>query len=197
MLSEYGVPVIFLQAQPQTDWPAIVIAIFAAVGTVTAAAVAVGTFRRSAQPYVIAYIARDEDDGSVLLVVRNIGNGCAWNVSISGFDLSFAGFYPVSDLKMIDYRKKIQGTFIFRGIPMLAPGESRSTVIANMGYASQHLSDKESIITVEYSTAKNSREWRKRREEFALDYYSFANTIYSKSAEWRMATALEKIADKR
>ena len=195
MISEYGVPVIFLQQQ--TDWTVVAGTWAAAIAGIAAVIASVWIFADSKRPEIVAYITRDEDAGSVLLVVANVGGGCAYDVSLSDFDMTFVGLEGADDAKFEGHREMVRESFVFKGIPMLAPGDTRCTVVCNCGYAVANLEGRTSDISATYYTAKKHPRfmwWKRKRGSFTLDYYSFAHTLYSKSNEYRIMQALEKMA---
>jgi hypothetical protein len=133
---------------------------------------------------VVAYLEHDRDHGAMLLMVKNFGSGIARDIEIDGFDC------PTSDNKLGGYIAK---SFIFRGIPMLVSGASRSTVIMS-GKDLSEFSDSRNEITLKYCVRSFWGRQKTVEDRCVLDYYSFAGSTYTKSDIHEIAHRLESIA---
>lgn len=158
-----------------------------ALGTVAAVFVAIYIYLADKRPDVVCYLDVDSDAGSLSFSVTNCGNSAARNIQIEGFDYSFC---------QPDFRNKVGQTFVSRGIPCLVPNGSRRTAICGTSWAVANLADKKCTITVTYERTGLFGSLRKEKESFVLDYYSFANSIYTKSDSYLSRVALETIAKK-
>lgn len=173
MLSEYGIPVIFLQSQPSfaevaSSWAQTVIMAVSAIAAVAAAIYAVRTYRVSRSPDVIAYLTTEDDGTALCFDVENLGAGAAYNVAFS-FDKSV----PLYD----DDRGALEGSFIFRGLPMLAPRARRHRFFVHTNDFLTELGYQPLIVTVSYSDTLEGKPAKRAR--FVLD----ATTLGSRTTE--------------
>jgi hypothetical protein len=155
------------------------------IATLVTAGVALHVFHVSRQPDVMAYLETERDHGVVLLVVRNFGAGAARDISIEGFDDSLVdpSFSPM-----------ISPSFIGNGIPYLVPDGSRDTIVAKISWAEDHLSGKKSNVVVYWTRRGLLGRSIPCSSKCFLDYYSFANSLYTKSDVQTIAEATEDIA---
>lgn len=158
-------------------------AFIGAIGSIGAIAVALYVHHKAQMPYIIAYLEYYEDENAIYLIVKNMGNGVARNVKISGFDYSMAMSGVIDVLK---------DGFIEKGIANLVPGAYRKTFI-NGGYPISQNMWKSSELTVSYD-AKGFLRNKTICETFTLDYYSFAGNLYPTSEAQKIIVAIEKIA---
>lgn len=173
-------------------WASLLPSAFAAIAAICSAYVAVRAYQRAKAADVAAFLRRDEDTGGVMFVVSNIGGGCAWDVAVEDFDYKFVGYRKEGGPPDHKAREDVRRTFIEKGIPMLAPGESRQTFICDSEYAKDEIGDATATVTVRWRQSRRLGLMKSRNS--TLDYYSFANTVYAKSNEWHIAKALEKMA---
>ena len=162
----------------------IVIQIASTAAAIVAVFVALYVHHDSKTAQVASYLEHDRDHGAMLLIVKNFGSGIARDIEIDGFDC------PTSDNKLSEYIAK---SFIVRGIPMLVPGASRSTVIL-CGRDLSEFSDSSNEITLRYHVRSF---WGRRKtveDKCVLDYYSFAGSTYTKSDMHEIAHRLGGIA---
>ena len=168
------------------DW-SVVCNMLSALGTVAAVFVAIYVYVADKRPDVVAYLDVDTDAGNLSFNVANYGNSTARNVRVEGFDSTFC---------QPEFRDKVLQTFISRGIPCLVPGGKRQTSLAGTNWASNKLKEAECTVTISYERRGLFGSLRKEEESFVLDYYSFANSVYTKSDSYLSRVALEKIAKK-
>lgn len=95
--------------------------IVSSVAVVASFIVAYCVYRDPGKPYVVVFLEHDRDHECLSLVVSNLGKSAAKDIVFSDFNYSFVGneFRNYIDTK----------SFLKKGIPMLVPGASRSTVI--------------------------------------------------------------------
>lgn len=189
MISEYGVPVIFLQTQQSSGdvvlgIAQVVITAISAIAAIAASAIAWRSLRMSRDPEVVAYLHRDDDSGAVFYIVSNIGGGCAYDVRQEGLDFGYV---------QPELRSKAKESFMAGPIGMMAPGELRRTVICDASFAERNLIGRKAGVRIFFKRRKNGKEFCR---SYVLDYASFANSIYPKSDAHRMAVALESIDKK-
>lgn len=163
----------------------LIINIIAAVGAILAVATALYVHWDSSSPDVQLFLESDTEKGCSSLVIMNFGAKPAYDVEIVGFD--FALVQP-------ELLAKAKSSFIAKGIPMLAPGQRRNTIIVENRYAAEHFSDAcvrgEAIYKKKSFLGK-----RKIRSSYVLDYYSFANSLYIDSDIYQIRKALKSISD--
>lgn len=159
--------------------------IVSSVAVVASFIVAYCVYRDSGKPYVVVFLEHDRDHECLSLVVSNLGKSAAKDIVFSDFNYSFVGneFRNYIDTK----------SFLKKGIPVLVPGASRSTVILAGSMSS--FADTSDQVKIAYKKKSIFRFWLKRTDYFTLDYYSFAGSVYLKSDLHRVAVALEKIAE--
>lgn len=172
MLSEYGIPVIFLQSQPSfaeaaSSWAQTIIMAVSAIAAVAAAIYAARTYRVSRSPDVIAYLTTEDDGTALCFDVENLGAGAAYNVAFS-FDKS---------VPLYDDRGALEGSFIFHGLPMLAPRARRHQFFVHTRDFLMELDDQPLIVTVSCSDTLEGKPTKRAR--FVLD----ATTLGSKTTE--------------
>ncbi len=170
------------------DWANLIVSVLTMVGTIAAVVVALWLYWASQRPEVIAYLSHDRDNGCVLFIVENVGKGVAEEVRFESFD-----FEQVQD----QYREFVrERSFLTHGIPVLVSGESRSTVVLS-GPEIKDYGSVVSRVDISYKRKRFGR-WNKTEKcEFALDYYSFAGSIYTKSDMHKLMMATEVIAGLR
>lgn len=168
------------------DYLSSISGIVSSVAVVASFIVAYCVYRDSGKPYVVVFLEHDRDHGCLSLVVSNLGNSAAKDVTFSDFNYSFVGN---------EFRNYIETkSFLKKGIPMLVPGASRSTVILAGSMSS--FADMNGQVKIAYKQKSIFRFWLKKTDCFTLDYYSFSGSVYLKSDLHRVAVALEKIAEK-
>lgn len=160
--------VIVLQSNPNIwECISVIAACCAGVGAIAAFVVSFITYRRSKAPDVVAYLQTNNDAGILGFVVRNIGNGCAYDIELQGFDNAIADSGLLA---------KIRETFIWNGIPMLAPAQQRDTALCKTSYALKHYTNKSCELIVSWKRKPKAR--RTFSAKFTIDYSSFANSLY-------------------
>jgi len=155
------------------------------LGSLLAVGVALYVFFASKRPQVVAYLDSRTDHGTLYFVVKNVGSGVAYDIKISGFDY---------EMVMQEVAPAVQASFVKKGVPMLVPDASRRTAIAETGWAREHIAEKVPHIQVAYARMRACGRKKAMTEEFALDYYSFANSLYEKSDVVKMVAAMEGTA---
>lgn len=170
-----GEAVVRIVSEPfsSTDALALAVATLSAVAAFGAAAAALLAYRNDKSPNVVVYLESRPNGGSVELVVRNIGKGCAYNLRMSGFDFG---------MSCPDLRAAAERSFIAKGIPMLAPAQERRTVISTAAYANDYLAESVNEVTVRWDK-RPLRLMHHAKASFVLDYYSFANSVYVERAK--------------
>ena len=162
----------------------IAIQIASTAATIAAVFVALYVHHDSKTAQVAAYLEHDRDHGAMLLMVKNFGSGIARDIEIDGFDC------PTSDKRLSEYIAK---SFIVRGVPMLVPGASRSTVIL-CGRDLSEFSDSSNEIVLKYHVRSFWGRQKTVEDRCVLDYYSFAGSTYTKSDMHEIAHRLEDIS---
>ena len=161
------------------------VAVFACIAAVSSSIVAVLTYRKSKAPEVIAYLEADRDRGTLLLVVKNIGNGVAYDLSLDVGDLPVKG----------DLKKNVDESFVRSGIPMLVPEAQRSAIIHQIGDAVREYGDRTYWASLSYYRSRGGHRPRLPISvKFVLEYYTFAGALYTKSDQYLSRVALERIA---
>lgn len=198
MISEYGLPVIFLQTQQQTDWPMFAATVAASLAAFLAIAVTLYIYRDSKKPNVIVYLHTD-DPRVIFLTEKNIGGGSAYGVSVT-FSPALSRYDSDNDAIDDPGLGGLQ-------IAMLAPGDQRTSEVFP-----PRCNDDELPSTckakVHYSTKPPKKDGdlykqARLRGIFDLDFGSFAG-LYPTTAEQARIDALagineslEKIAKQR
>lgn len=164
-----------------------VASLISAIAAILAIWVAVRIQRENTSPNVIAYI---EMEGSIdlKLVLKNIGQGAAYNVKIENFDIGMVQAGESSFIKIVG------GSFVANGCPMLAPGCVRETILASTTYALANLKGKDNAITVSWSLKPDDP--RRQLNNCTLEYDSFLNSLHTDSLDLRAVKALEGIQRK-
>ena len=139
------------------------------IAAISAVIVALYVNYQSKLPDIAVYIEHDRDHSSMYLVVKNFGKGIARNVKLKGFDY---------EMTTTDLRPSLKRSFIERGIPLLAPNAERNTVIQVGSEIREHESDS-CVVTISYSEDAFIGKSKTVKQEFTLDYYSFAGSIYT------------------
>lgn len=161
---------------------ATVIAMLVAVAAVL---VSLFIYYHDKRPDVVAYIDSNPERSSVYFVLENVGKGVAYDVKVDGFDFGIA--------EEGVFREMAEKSFIGKGVPMLVPGKSRSTIIATPQYVKKHLAETSSEVGVS-CCRKSLFGKRRQNSRFVLDYYSFANILRTDSDMHIIARGMKKIA---
>lgn len=186
MHSGYGIPVIFLQSQQQTDWPMLLATAISAIAAVIAAAIAVRTLRDSKSPNVIARIAANDDHNELFFIVENIGGGPAYDISIEASE-------PISPVP--EDMETLRLGFVGRGIPLLVAGDKRETELCEIDEYYSKMRDRENEVAIRFYRRPKGRLPRRVRKTMSiLDAYSFVGFKVD-SLEKRSTEALERIAE--
>lgn len=156
------------------------------IGSFLAVGVALYVFFASKRPHVVAYLDSQMDHGALYFVVKNVGSSVAYDIKISCFDY---------EIVMQEVVPAVQASFVEKGIPMLVPDASRRTFIAKTNWAKEHIAEKEPSIKVSYARKGALGHKKAAVEEFILDYYSFANSLYERSDISKAANAAETTAE--
>lgn len=162
------------------------VAVFACIAAVASSIVAVLTYRKSKAPEVIAYLEADRDRGTLLFVVKNIGNGVAYDLTLDVGDLPVKG----------DLKKNVDESFVRSGVPMLVPAAQRSAIIHRIGDAVREYGDRTYWASLSYYRSRGGghRPRLPISDKFVLEYYTFAGALYTKSDQYLSRVALERIA---
>lgn len=160
-----------------------VVSVVSCIAAVAAVIVALRSIYESKLPDVVVYLEHDRDNSCMNLVVKNFGKGIARNISMNGFD------YSMADPGMV---QQLKHTFIERGIPVLVPGASRSTVIQG-GTSMKSHSEDACNVTVAYTESAFPFGTKTFSETFVLDYYSFSSSLYTKSELYEIKEELGSI----
>lgn len=175
--------------QPQTSAVADVAdfaTVIAMMVAVAAVAASLFIYYHDKRPDVVAYIDANPEKSSVYFIVENIGKGVAYDIEVSGFDFEMA--------EQGVFREMAEKSFIAKGVPMLTPGKSRSTIISTPKYVSDHLADSKSEVTIACKRKSLGGMKRGQENRFVLDYYSFSHIIRVDSDVHLIATSVEKIS---
>lgn len=162
----------------------VLIAAVASVGAIASAFVSRKVYLSQTRPNVIVYVEHDRSKGSIVLWIRNIGNGVAYDVS---FDLNNLPGLDRVDRGFID---KLNAN----GIKMLAPGGAINSIV---GVASDAVfRENVGVIPAQvYYYANRDTKGPKFCDEFFLDYDAFIGSIYADTEEHQTRIAVQKIAD--
>lgn len=167
-----------------TDCVSFAVNVLTMAGTVAAVFVALYLYWAAQRPDIIAFLSHDRDNGCVLFVVENVGKGVAEDVKIGSFDF---------DLVQEKYRDFVrERSFLTKGIPVLVPGDLRSTVILD----GPEIKDFDSVVSQVSLSYKRKGFCGPKLENrsFPLDYYSFCGSLYTKSDLHKLRVATEVIA---
>ncbi len=152
-----------------------------------AIAAAIWTVRESQRPQPVVFLEHNRGRVCVLLVVQNFGSGVARDLSIQGFDYDCM----VGE----NCKESVSNSFVGTGIPLLAPGACRDTIIlAGPADMSGHETS-ECAVTLRYRERGFFGGNRWTTEEFVLDMGSFAGSLYSDSELHEIAKATKKMSD--
>lgn len=164
-------------------WISASAAVAAAVGAIASAIVARKVYVSQTRPEVIVYIEHDRSKATILLWVKNIGNGVAYDVS-----------FDIDALPGLD---EIERAFVERlnekGIRMIAPGSSVNSIV---GVSCDETFDGcESLVPVSVSYyGRKGKKGVKLEGEFILDYGMYLKSIYADTEEYLTRRALEKLS---
>lgn len=126
------------------------------------------TYKVSHAADVIAYLTTENDGAELCFDVENLGASAAYNISFA-FDKSV----PLYD----DDRGALEGSFLFTGLPMLAPKARRHKFFVHTRDFKMKLNDQPITVTVSYSD--KPRRKPTERGKFVLD----ATTLGDKMTE--------------
>lgn len=164
-------------------WVSSFAAVMAAVGAISSAIISRKIYLSQTRPNVIVYIEHDRSKGTIVLWIKNIGNGVA-------FDLSF-------DLEGLPGLDRVDRGFVKKlnidGIKMLAPGSAVNSLV---GVASDSVfRDPVGIIPVQVSYY-GSKEKKGPRlcDDYFLDYDAIIGSTYADSEEHQTRKAVEAIS---
>lgn len=164
-------------------WVSSFAAVMAAVGAISSAIISRKIYLSQTRPNVIVYIEHDRSKGTIVLWIKNIGNGVA-------FDLSF-------DLEGLPGLDRVDRGFVKKlnmdGIKMLAPGSAVNSLV---GVASDSVfRDPVGIIPVQVSYY-GSKEKKGHRlcDDYFLDYDALIGSTYADSEEHQTRKAVEAIS---
>lgn len=158
--------------------------VISAIAAILAIWVAVRIQRENTSPSVIAYIEKD-GIASFKLVLRNIGQGAAYDVKIENFDM---GMVQGGTSPLVRFAEE---SFATNSVPMLAPGSARETILTTTVYARDNLKDRSNSVTVSWSLKPAGS--KRKSNECVLEYGSFLDSLYSDPLDLRVARALEGI----
>ncbi len=162
----------------------VLVAAVAAVGAIASAIVSRKVYLSQTRPNVIVYVDHDRSKGSIVLWVKNIGNGVAFDIS---FELNGLPGLDCLDRGFVDKLNK-------SGIKMLAPGTYVDSVV---GISSDAVfRDPVGVIPVRvFYYGRSNKEGTRFCDEYFLDYDAFLGSIYTDSQERETSRAVERIAD--
>lgn len=140
------------------------IAAASSFAAVAAAIIAWKSYTAATRPNVIAFFECADDYDSVFFTVMNTGNSPAFHIS-----LLFSRPLPVPR-EDVD---SLTGGFVGLGIPMLAPGDKRTTYINTSKAVDDAWPDGVATVYVYYSNSREKPAASTPRGEFTLDAYSF------------------------
>ena len=108
------------------------------IGSIAAVWAALYVSHKAGLPQVVSYLDFDEDHNCMYLVVENCGTGVAYNVHFLDFDDSIV---------QESLRDAARTSFIHCGIPILAPGKVRRTLVA-AGRIQDEMEDYSAKVTI-------------------------------------------------
>ncbi len=169
------------------DYANLVVSVLTMIGTIAAVLAALYLYRADQRPDIIAYLSHDRDNGCVIFVVENVGKGVARDLRIDFFD------FGMIQEQFRDFVR--ERSFVSKGIPLLVPGENRSTIVLSEPEIKDYPSVK-AEVELSYKRKGLVRP-RTEKRSFSLDYYSFPGSIYTKSDLHKLRVAVEVIAGVR
>lgn len=155
-----------------------------AISAIVAIIVALYVNHDAHKPDVVAYLEHDRDHSAVNFVVANLGNGVARNINIDGFDM---------EMVMEPFKDVVNKSFAVNGIPVLTPGTSRSTTIL-AGDAMRTFATRNSTVAVSYDLKRFPFGTKRAKDDFVLDYRSFAIALYTTNDIHEIKCSLERLA---
>lgn len=164
-------------------WLSVFIAVVAAGGAIASSVISRKVYLSQTRPDVIIYIEHDRPKGSIVLWIKNIGNGVAYDVTFN------IGDFPGQREWCSGFVEKLNAD----GIRMIAPGSSINTIV---GITSE-LVQIDSLKPVSASVSYFKQEGKKRTRlgtEFILDYGMFAGTVFADTEEHKTRKAVEAIS---
>lgn len=177
------------------DWIPFWTAIAALAAAMSAIVAARYTFltaslvRLQIQPHVILYVTHDAERRSIfMLVVKNIGNGMARNVMFYPERPIPAAAYGISELAERPGVTMTDGPLV-EGIPLLAPGESRSITWGQFGGLTEALNGKSLKVDFKYFDGK-----QELIDSTVLEVRSYWATDASTRPIESMGRSLDKLA---
>lgn len=161
----------------------VLIAVIAAIGAIASAIVSRKVYLSQTRPDVIVYVEHDRTKGSILLWIKNIGNGVAYDISFNIGDLIGADKYSNGYLEKLNQN----------GISMMAPGTSINSIV---GVASDpRLKDDTEPVSAHVTYyGRRDGKGAKLEGEFILDYGLFRGSVYADSEEHQTRKAVEAIS---
>ncbi|WP_308623430.1 hypothetical protein [uncultured Enorma sp.] len=154
------------------------------IGSIAAVWAALYVSHKAGLPQVVSYLDFDEDHNCMYLVVENCGTGVAYNVHFLDFDDSII---------QESLRDAARTSFIHCGIPILAPGKVRRTLVA-AGRIQDEMEDYSAKVTIAH-TEKSMyfRRNREVKEDTVLEYRSYTGTVYTHSDTHEIKMTMDKL----
>lgn len=150
--------------------------------------------RSSHDPHVVAYSASDPDRTTmIVLVVKNVGNGLAYDVRFDTSEPIPWKAWGVSPETAKSPEFMEEGPII-KGIPLLAPGESRVMNWGQFGGLKAALNGRSIRLTATYES-RGVLPWNptEHRTESVIEVDSFAGTVAHELPLVSVHRELEKI----
>lgn len=165
-------------------WAQVGVMMLSLIAAIAAVAVSVYIHKQSTSPEVCARLTTDDDRDMVFFVVENIGRGTAYNIS-----LRFNRQLPLLEEDVRD----VYSGFVGRGIPMLTPGDKRSTQLCMIDEFHKIMGNGTILADVYFFDAYERAGKDPIHRSYVLDAYSFVG-YQVESQEREMVDAVESIA---
>lgn len=165
--------------------PPVLMEFLGVVSSIAAVWVALYVSYKASLPQVIAYLDFDEDHNSMYFVVENRGSGVAYDIRFLNFG---------EQIIQENLRDIVRKSFIHNGVPVLAPGKIRRTLIA-AGRMQEEMENYSARVTVVYKEKSMFLRRNKTvKEPTVLEYRSYTGSLYAHSDMHEMKMSLDKIA---
>lgn len=156
------------------------------VSSIAAVFVALYVSYKASLPQVIAYLDFDEDHNLMYFVVENSGAGVAYDIRFLNFG---------EQIVQESLREIVGRSFIHNGVPVLAPGKIRRTLIA-AGRMQDEMENYSAKVTVVYKEKSMFLRRNKTvKEPTVLEYRSYTGSLYAHSDMHEMKMSLDKIVN--
>lgn len=160
----------------------VLVAAVAAIGAIASAIISRKVYVSQTCPVIIVYIDYDRAKRTIVLWIKNIGGGVAYDVA-----------FHIGELPGLDeFDKGFVDRLNDKGIRMLAPGASVNSIVG--AASSSVFGECDFAVTVSASYyGRKGMKGTKYEGEFVLDYGAFLESTYTDSEEHQTRKAVEAI----